>query len=107
MAIYAEHIDPEARWHTTCFNCNVCKKLLVDLLYYNREKVILCEKHYKESENAPKLDIKRYKEEKQRRKSSTDSKRSISPMFTDEFVILRKHEEPEHVCAGCDLVFCF
>jgi hypothetical protein len=81
---------------------------LVDLLYYNKGNEILCEKHYKEYENAPKLDIKQYKEEKQRRKSSTDSKRSISPMLTDEFVILRKYEEPERepiVCAGCDLVF--
>ena len=46
IAISAEHVDPSARWHPKCFVCNECECLLVDLLYYNRDKQIYCPEHY-------------------------------------------------------------
>ncbi len=46
IAISAEHADPLARWHPKCFSCDECSELLNDLLYYNYENRIYCQKHY-------------------------------------------------------------
>lgn len=35
-------------WHPKCFQCLVCKELLVDLTYCAFEENIFCERHYAE-----------------------------------------------------------
>ena len=46
IAISAEHANPLARWHPKCFSCVECNELLTDLLYYNHDGKIFCQKHY-------------------------------------------------------------
>lgn len=46
IAISAEHANPLARWHPKCFSCVECNVLLTDLLYYNHNNKIYCQKHY-------------------------------------------------------------
>lgn len=46
IAISAEHANPLARWHPKCFSCVECNQLLTDLLYYNHQNQIYCQKHY-------------------------------------------------------------
>lgn len=46
IAISAEHANPLARWHPKCFSCVECSELLTDLLYYNHNGKIYCQKHY-------------------------------------------------------------
>lgn len=55
IAISAEHADPLARWHPKCFSCVECNELLQDLLYYNHDNQIYCEKHYNKKLKQPKL----------------------------------------------------
>jgi prickle len=48
VAVSAEKVDKNARWHIKCFTCKVCNKLLSDLLYFHWNKEIYCKKHYNE-----------------------------------------------------------
>lgn len=47
LAIIAEHVDPNARWHKNCFRCNKCDQKLNDLLYFNKDNKIYCEYDFK------------------------------------------------------------
>ena len=47
LAVSAEPIfDSSTRWHINCFSCCVCSNILIDLLYYTKDKKLYCEKHF-------------------------------------------------------------
>lgn len=49
MAVFASRAGPNICWHPACFVCNVCKELLVDLIYFYREGKIYCGRHHAET----------------------------------------------------------
>ncbi|XP_055387029.1 protein prickle [Condylostylus longicornis] len=49
IAVYASRIGPNASWHPNCFNCSVCKELLVDLIYFCRDGRLYCGRHHAET----------------------------------------------------------
>lgn len=38
--------DTFSRWHIKCFVCCTCNNVLVDLLYFCKDKKLYCKKHY-------------------------------------------------------------
>lgn len=36
-------------WHTNCFRCCVCDELLVDLIYYYKDRSVYCGRHFADS----------------------------------------------------------
>jgi len=88
IAISAEHANPLARWHPKCFCCVECNELLQDLLYYNHDDQIYCEKHYMKKLKKPKLIC-----------AACDE-----PIKTNEYVKAEEHHwHKEHfVCWDCD-----
>lgn len=48
MSVFASRAGPNACWHPACFVCNVCRELLVDLIYFFREGKLYCGRHHAE-----------------------------------------------------------
>ncbi|KAJ8259899.1 hypothetical protein GJAV_G00174710 [Gymnothorax javanicus] len=44
--VYAEQAGYERLWHPTCFVCVECGEALVDLVYFWKDGVLLCGRHY-------------------------------------------------------------
>lgn len=44
--VYADRAGYERLWHPTCFVCCECGEALVDLIYFWKEGVLLCGRHY-------------------------------------------------------------
>lgn len=102
MAICAEHIDPNIRWHPTCFSCTICHKLLVDLLYYTIGKEIVCEKHFKEkSLKNVSLSNENVNLTNQFDLKSKMSKQNVYHSFKQTKSL---EKIPSIICAGCDMV---
>ncbi|XP_028823069.1 LIM and cysteine-rich domains protein 1 [Denticeps clupeoides] len=48
--VYAERAGYEMLWHPSCFACNECREPLVDLIYFWKNGILLCGRHYGQSE---------------------------------------------------------
>uniref|UniRef100_A0AAV2IUE4 Prickle-like protein 1 n=1 Tax=Knipowitschia caucasica TaxID=637954 RepID=A0AAV2IUE4_KNICA len=48
MAIFASRAGPSPCWHPSCFVCETCQELLVDLIYFYQNDKILCGRHHAE-----------------------------------------------------------
>jgi len=106
VAICAEHIDPNVRWHPACFCCTKCQRPLVDLLYYNIGKEIYCEKHFKEkslkkfsSSNENIYGTNKFEIRDDTR--ALKSKQNVYHSFKQPNQI---EKTPLIACAGCDMV---
>ena len=50
IVVSAARAGPSACWHPSCFTCQVCRELLVDLIYFCKEGAALyCGRHHAES----------------------------------------------------------
>lgn len=49
MAVFASRSGPNIGWHPACFQCSICKELLVDLIYYMKDGALYCGRHHAES----------------------------------------------------------
>ncbi|OQR67069.1 hypothetical protein BIW11_13745 [Tropilaelaps mercedesae] len=49
MAVFTSRSGPNVGWHPACFQCSVCKELLVDLIYYMKDGALYCGRHHAES----------------------------------------------------------
>nr|CAD7428784.1 unnamed protein product [Timema monikensis] len=49
IAVFASRAGPNTCWHPSCFNCHVCKELLVDLIYFYKEGKLYCGRHHAET----------------------------------------------------------
>nr|XP_027225313.1 protein prickle-like [Penaeus vannamei] len=49
IVVVAARAGPNACWHPACFNCHVCKELLVDLIYFWKDAHLYCGRHHAES----------------------------------------------------------
>ncbi|XP_030634395.1 LIM and cysteine-rich domains protein 1 [Chanos chanos] len=48
--VYAQRAGYDKLWHPTCFVCAECGEALVDLVYFWKKGVLLCGRHYCQSE---------------------------------------------------------
>ncbi|XP_032223003.1 testin isoform X2 [Nematostella vectensis] len=48
VAVFASRAGEDKCWHPGCFVCTVCNNLLVDLIYFYKDGVIYCGRHYAE-----------------------------------------------------------
>lgn len=46
IAISALNADLDMKWHPTCFTCELCDELLVDLIYFQYNKQLYCSRHF-------------------------------------------------------------
>ena len=49
VVILAKLAGPEKCWHPECFVCEICREILVDLIYFHYEGKIYCGRHYGET----------------------------------------------------------
>ncbi|KAK8732923.1 hypothetical protein OTU49_006657, partial [Cherax quadricarinatus] len=49
IVVVAARAGPNACWHPACFNCHVCRELLVDLIYFWKDSHLYCGRHHAES----------------------------------------------------------
>lgn len=49
VVILAKLAGPEKCWHPECFVCEICREILVDLIYFHHEGKIYCGRHYGET----------------------------------------------------------
>ncbi|GAB6019401.1 hypothetical protein CHUAL_000982 [Chamberlinius hualienensis] len=49
MCVFASRAGPNTCWHPACFVCEVCKELLVDLIYFYKDGKLYCGRHHAES----------------------------------------------------------
>ncbi|GAB0089692.1 Protein prickle [Sergentomyia squamirostris] len=49
IVVFAARFGPNASWHPGCFVCSMCKELLVDLIYFNRDGRLYCGRHHAET----------------------------------------------------------
>ena len=49
ICVFASRAGPDRRWHPNCFQCAVCKELLVDLIYFHKEGKLYCGRHHAET----------------------------------------------------------
>ncbi|XP_066975789.1 protein prickle-like isoform X2 [Macrobrachium rosenbergii] len=49
IVVVAARAGPNACWHPACFNCHVCRELLVDLIYFWKDAHLYCGRHHAES----------------------------------------------------------
>ncbi|XP_018414043.1 PREDICTED: testin isoform X1 [Nanorana parkeri] len=49
-AVYAERAGYDKLWHPSCFVCNTCNELLVDMIYFWKKGKLYCGRHYCDSE---------------------------------------------------------
>lgn len=48
MCVAAGRAGPTARWHPACFVCSTCQELLVDLVYFWKDR-LYCGRHHAET----------------------------------------------------------
>lgn len=53
VVVVAERAGENVCWHPQCFVCNVCKELLVDLIYFFRKGEVYCGRHFAEIMDIP------------------------------------------------------
>ena len=49
ICVTASRAGPNKAWHPTCFACAVCQELLVDLIYFYKNKTLYCGRHHAET----------------------------------------------------------
>ncbi|XP_045135160.1 prickle planar cell polarity protein 3-like isoform X2 [Portunus trituberculatus] len=49
IVVVAARAGPNACWHPACFNCHVCRELLVDLIYFWKDTHLYCGRHHAET----------------------------------------------------------
>ncbi|XP_063932930.1 protein prickle-like isoform X2 [Zophobas morio] len=49
ICVFASRAGPNTCWHPACFTCNVCRELLVDLIYFYKEGRLYCGRHHAET----------------------------------------------------------
>ena len=49
ICVTASRAGPHRAWHPSCFNCSVCKELLVDLIYFYKDEKLYCGRHHAET----------------------------------------------------------
>ena len=49
ICVSASRAGPNHLWHPRCFVCNICKELLVDLIYFYKEGKLYCGRHHAET----------------------------------------------------------
>ena len=49
MAIFASRAGGNICWHPSCFVCQTCNELLVDLIYFYKDGQIYCGRHHAET----------------------------------------------------------
>ena len=49
ICVTASRAGPNKSWHPTCFTCQVCQELLVDLIYFYKDKKLFCGRHHAET----------------------------------------------------------
>ncbi|XP_071448786.1 testin [Hetaerina americana] len=53
VVVVAERAGANVCWHPSCFVCNICKELLVDLIYFFRKGEVYCGRHFAEIMDIP------------------------------------------------------
>ncbi|KAK3927045.1 Prickle-like protein 2 [Frankliniella fusca] len=53
IAVFADRAGSDIAWHPTCFVCNTCQELLVDLVYFYNKGHVYCGRHYAEILDIP------------------------------------------------------
>lgn len=49
ISVLASRAGPSRYWHPRCFQCSICKELLVDLIYFYKEGKLYCGRHHAET----------------------------------------------------------
>ncbi|KAK6111193.1 LIM domain family protein [Brugia pahangi] len=49
IAVVTDHGSPDEMWHVNCFKCHVCNQRLVDLLYFYKNGIYYCGRHFGDS----------------------------------------------------------
>ena len=49
ICVAASRAGPARVWHPTCFACSVCQELLVDLIYFYKDRKLFCGRHHAET----------------------------------------------------------
>lgn len=49
MAVLASRAGANRCWHPGCFQCSVCRELLVDMIYFYRDSRLYCGRHHAET----------------------------------------------------------
>ncbi|KAL3982825.1 LIM domain family protein [Acanthocheilonema viteae] len=49
IAVATDHGSPNEMWHVNCFKCHICKQRLVDLLYFYKNGIYYCGRHFGDS----------------------------------------------------------
>ena len=49
ICVAASRAGPQRVWHPTCFACSVCQELLVDLIYFYKDRKLYCGRHHAET----------------------------------------------------------
>jgi len=49
ICVTASRAGPSRVWHPTCFSCSVCQELLVDLIYFYKDRKLYCGRHHAET----------------------------------------------------------
>uniref|UniRef100_B4MPX6 Protein espinas n=2 Tax=Drosophila willistoni TaxID=7260 RepID=B4MPX6_DROWI len=50
IVVFAQRLGAQVCWHPGCFVCSVCKELLVDLIYFQRDGNLYCGRHHAETQ---------------------------------------------------------
>ncbi|XP_060653255.1 LOW QUALITY PROTEIN: protein espinas [Drosophila nasuta] len=50
IVVFAQRLGAQLCWHPGCFVCSVCKELLVDLIYFQRDGNLYCGRHHAETQ---------------------------------------------------------
>ncbi|VDK75384.1 unnamed protein product [Litomosoides sigmodontis] len=49
VAVVTDHGSADEMWHVNCFKCHVCNQRLVDLLYFYKDGIYYCGRHFGDS----------------------------------------------------------
>uniref|UniRef100_A0A0R3S5D1 LIM zinc-binding domain-containing protein n=1 Tax=Elaeophora elaphi TaxID=1147741 RepID=A0A0R3S5D1_9BILA len=49
VAVVTDHGSPDEIWHVNCFKCHICNQRLVDLLYFYKNGIYYCGRHFGDS----------------------------------------------------------
>uniref|UniRef100_A0A8R1TSD8 Testin n=1 Tax=Onchocerca volvulus TaxID=6282 RepID=A0A8R1TSD8_ONCVO len=49
VAVVTDHGLPNEMWHVNCFKCHICNQRLVDLLYFYKNGIYYCGRHFGDS----------------------------------------------------------
>ncbi|XP_064540303.1 protein espinas [Drosophila montana] len=50
IVVFAQRLGAQLCWHPGCFVCSVCKELLMDLIYFQRDGNLYCGRHHAETQ---------------------------------------------------------